>query len=80
MLKMSHITKHQEVRIFLAALNWIEMNATESSFRCFGTLQAHLWEKFERHKRHCLEFYYTLDTANSRIFEEWLSEVINQFE
>jgi hypothetical protein len=80
MLKMKYISQSHEVRIFLAALNWIEMNATESSFKCFGSLQCHLWEKFERHKRHCIEFYYTLDTANSRIFEEWLSEVIHQFE
>jgi hypothetical protein len=64
-----------EAKIFLAALNWIEMNATENSFKCFGMMQSHLWEKFERQKRHCLE----LDVANSRIFEEWLNEVINQF-
>jgi hypothetical protein len=68
-----------EAKIFLVALNWIEMNATENSFKCFGMMQSHLWEKFERQKRHCLEFYYQLDVANSRIFEAWLNEVINQF-
>jgi hypothetical protein len=68
-----------EAKIFLAALNWIEMNATENSFKCFGMMQGHLWEKFEQQKRHCLEFYYQLDVANSHIFEEWLNEVINQF-
>jgi hypothetical protein len=69
----------KEAQIFLAALNWIEMNATENSFKCFGMMQGHLWEKFERQKRHCVEFYQLLDVANSRIFEEWLNEVINQF-
>jgi hypothetical protein len=73
------ITPEHQAKIFLAALNWIEMNATENSFNCFGMMQGHLWEKFERQKRHCLEFYYQLDVANSRIFEEWLNEVINQF-
>jgi Holliday junction resolvase-like predicted endonuclease len=73
------ITPEHQAKIFLAALNWIEMNATENSFKCFGMMQGHLWEKFERQKRHCLEFYYQLDVANSRIFEEWLNEVINQF-
>jgi hypothetical protein len=42
-------------------------------------MQGHLWEKFERQKRHCVEFYQLLDVANSRIFEAWLNEVINQF-
>jgi hypothetical protein len=73
------ITPEHQAKIFLAALNWIEMNATENSFKCFGMMQGHLWGKFERQKRHCLEFYYQLDVANSRIFEEWLNEVINQF-
>jgi hypothetical protein len=73
------ITPEHQAKIFLAALNWIEMNATENSFKCFGMMQGHLWEKFERQKRHCLEFYYQLDVANSRIFEEWVSLVIKQF-
>jgi hypothetical protein len=30
-----------EAKIFLAALNWIEMNATENSFKCFGMMQGH---------------------------------------
>jgi hypothetical protein len=75
-----YMPPEQRVKIFLAALNWIEMNATESSFKCFGMMQGHLWEKFERQKRHSLEFYSYLDMANSRIFETWLNEVIKQFE
>jgi hypothetical protein len=56
------------------------MNANETSFKCFGKMQGHLWGKFEHYKRDILDFYFSLDSENTEIFEEWLLEVSQQFE
>jgi hypothetical protein len=73
-------TPQQQAEIFLVSLNWLEMNATPKSFKCFGTMQKHLWGKFEQYKRNGLIFYHSLDTSNRHIFEDWLAEIGKQFE
>ena len=78
--RLAHKTAERQAEIFLVSLNWIEMNATPKSFKCFGTMQKHLWEKFEQYKRNGLIFYHSLDTANRHIFEVWLTEVSKQFD
>jgi hypothetical protein len=74
------MTPQRRAKIFLLSLNWIAMNATEGSFICFGVMQHHLWGKFEQYKRDILDFYFSLDSENTAIFEDWLSEVSRQFE
>jgi hypothetical protein len=74
------MTPQRQTKIILLSLNWIAMNATEGSFKCFGKMQHHLWIKFEYYKRDILDFYFSLDSENTAIFEEWLLEVSRQFE
>jgi hypothetical protein len=74
------MTPQRRAKIFLLSLNWIEMNATPDSFKCFGKMHDHLWAKFEHYKRDTLDFYFSLDSENTEIFEEWLVAMSKQFE
>jgi hypothetical protein len=81
-LKSKHesVKKSDKNSAGTVSLNWLEMNATPKSFKCFGTMQKHLWGKFEQYKRNGLIFYHSLDTTNRHIFEGWLAEIGKQFE